>query len=365
MHNRQDDRDEALRLGFVPLTDCAPLVMAAELGLFQKYGLRVELSRELGWASVRDKIVHGELDAAHALAAMPLVATLGLGTIACDCLTALVLNLHGNGITLANDLWRRGVHDGRTLREEITRARRQKVFTFGIVFPFSSHGRLLRSWLSAHGIDPVRDVRLVVVPPAQMVTNLRAGHLDGFCAGEPWNSLAVHARAGWLAATSAELEPGHPEKVLMVRSDFAVRRRQEHLAMVAALAEACEFCAQPENRAFIADTLARLQFVGVPAEILKRGLAGQLNYGHGISRQIDDFFVFHREDANEPSARHAAWAWQLVRATGLSSETATVGQSTSNQVFRADLFAEAKDLPQPSHRSEISEPATKPEIIPV
>ena len=168
-----------LRVGFVPLTDCAPLVMAQELGFYKKFGLNVELSRELGWATIRDKVIHKELDAAHALAAMPVAATLGLGSIACDCLTALVLNLNGNAITLSNDLWKRGVRDGKTLREEIIRSRREKTYAFGAVFPFSSHRHLLRRWFSSHGIDPERDVRIVVVPPPQMVANLKAGNLDG------------------------------------------------------------------------------------------------------------------------------------------------------------------------------------------
>jgi ABC-type nitrate/sulfonate/bicarbonate transport system substrate-binding protein len=156
----------------------------------------VKLKRELGWATVRDKINYGELEAAHALAAMPVTTTLGLGSIPCDCLTALVLNLNGNAITLSNDLWKRGVRDGETLRAEIKRSPRAKVLTFGVVFPFSSHRHLLRKWLASHGIDPERDVRIVVVPPPQMAANLKAGHLDGFCVGEPWNSVTVQSRAG-------------------------------------------------------------------------------------------------------------------------------------------------------------------------
>jgi ABC-type nitrate/sulfonate/bicarbonate transport system substrate-binding protein len=337
----KNDVQGKLRLGFVPLTDCAPLVMAQELGLFKKYGLQVQLSRELGWATVRDKIVHGELDAAHALAAMPLAATLGLGSIACDCLTALVLNLNGNAITLSNALWQRGARDGRSLREEIFRSRREKILTFGVVFPVSSHRQLLRNWLSAHGIAPERDVRFVVVPPPQMVANLKAGHLDGFCAGEPWNSLAVHARAGWIAATSADLDPGHPEKVLLVRRDFAERRPAEHLALVSALLEACEFCAQPENRARVATRLARPEFVGVPVEILKRGLAGQLDCGNGLVRHIDDFCVFHREDANNPSGDKAAWAWQLVCASGLCPNLEALNFAFVQQCFCPDMFEQA------------------------
>jgi ABC-type nitrate/sulfonate/bicarbonate transport system substrate-binding protein len=358
-----------LRLGFVQLTDCAPLVMAQELGLFKKFGLNVQLSRELGWATVRDKMVHGELDAAHALAAMPLAATLGLGSVACDCLTALVLNQHGNAITLSADLWKRGVRDGKTLREEILRSRREKMFTFGVVFPFSSHRHLFRKWLTAHGIDPERDVRFVVVPPPQMVANLKAGHLDGFCVGEPWNSLAVHARAGWIAATSAELDHGHPEKVLMVRNDFATKRNEEHLALIAALRKACEFCDQPENRARIAATLTRPEFVGVPAEILKRGLAGQLDCGNGITRRIDDFFVFRRGGTNEPNGAAAAWALQLVHASGFCPDPSKLNFALGRRVFRADLHEKAVKLtpPNPSqtNKANINFNEKKSELIPV
>src|SRR5689334_12307837 len=151
--------------------------MAHELGLFRKFGLNVALSRELGWATIRDKVIHGELKAAHAVAAMPLAATLGLGSITCDCLTALVLNLHGNAITLSNDLWRRGVRNGATLRQEVLRLRGERTLTFGTVYPLSSHHHLLRHWLGSAGIHPDRDVRLVIVPPSQMVANLKAGHL--------------------------------------------------------------------------------------------------------------------------------------------------------------------------------------------
>jgi ABC-type nitrate/sulfonate/bicarbonate transport system substrate-binding protein len=333
-----------LRLGFVPLTDCAPLVMAQELGLFHKYGLKVELSRELGWATIRDKIIHRELEAAHALAAMPVAATLGLGSIISDCLTALVLNLNGNAITFSNDLWKRGVRDGKTLREEIIRSRREKTFTFGVVFPFSSHRHLLRRWFMAHGIDPERDVRIVVVPPPQMVVNLKAGHLDGFCVGEPWNSVAVQSRAGWIAATSSELDARHPEKVLMVHGDFAAKRPEEHVALVAALLEACEFCDQPENHGQIIETLAPPEFVGVSESALRHGVDGVIDFGHDAERKVNDFCIFHRDEANEPSGNKAAWALDLIRASGLCPGPASLNFALSRQVFRPDIFNQAKQV---------------------
>jgi len=315
--------------------------MAQELGLFHKFGLRVKLERQLGWATVRDKIIYGELDAAHALAAMPVSATLGLGSIPCESLTALVLNLNGNAITISSDLWEHGVRDGKTLREEIKRRGQERVLTFGVVFSFSSHRHLLRKWLSASGIDSERDIRIVVVPPPQMAANLKAGNLDGFCVGEPWNSVAVQARVGRCVATSAELDPGHPEKVLMVRREFAERRPAEHLALVAALLAACEFCAAPEHHDRIADVLARPEYVGAPAEILRRGLSGRLDFGGEEIRGVPDFCRFHGAGANEPSGEKAAWALALVRASGLCPKPREINLDVGRRVFRADLFNQA------------------------
>jgi ABC-type nitrate/sulfonate/bicarbonate transport system substrate-binding protein len=353
-------RGSKLRLGFVPLTDCAPLAMAHELGLFEKYGLNVELSRELGWATIRDKIIHRELDAAHALAAMPVAASLGLGSVPCDCLTGLVLNLNGNAITLSNDLWQRGVRDGKTLRAEISRTSRQKLLTFGVVFPFSSHRHLLRRWFSAHGIDPERDVRIVVVPPPQMVPNLKAGHLDGFCVGEPWNSVAVQARAGWIAAVSSELDPLHPEKVLMVRSDFAARRPDEHAALIAALLEACEYCARPENHLAVAATLARPEYVGVPEAAIRRGIDGDMDFGHGVERKVSDFCIFRQPGANEPSGDKVAWVLELIRASGFCDAPAAINFAFAKKILRPDIFDAAVALRNAAAGSEAALPSFSP-----
>jgi ABC-type nitrate/sulfonate/bicarbonate transport system substrate-binding protein len=233
------------------------------------------------------------------------------------------------------------------------------------VFPFSSHRHVLRKWLSAHGIDPDKDVRIVVVPPPQLAANLKAGNLDGFCCGEPWNSVAVQARAGWILATSAELDPGHAEKVLMVRRDFAEHRSREHLALVAALIEACAFCDDAENHQEIAATLARPEYVGVPAEILIRGLSGRLDCGQNRPRVIEDFCVFHRHAANEPSGDKAAWAWQLIRASGLCSEPANLNFSLGRRVYRADLYQQARKLISETSTSFTHEKASELETLTV
>lgn len=333
-----------LRLGFVPLTDCAPLVMAHELGFFRKYGLHVMLHRELGWATIRDKIIYGELDAAHALAAMPVAATLGLGSIRCDCLSGLVLNLHGNAITLSSDLRERGVHDGPSLKQVVLKLRHEKTLTFGAVAPFSSHYFLLRKWLMNCGLNPERDVRMVIVPPPQMVANLKAGHLDGFCVGEPWNSVAAQSGVGWCAAASAELAPEHPEKVLMVRREFAEKRAEEHTAVLAALLDACAFCNEPENHAQLVATLARPEYVGVPEPALGRGFRGEFDFGNGRPRRVRDFVIFHSHDANEPSGAKAAWVLQQLREAATGLAPSNFNAALGRRVFRADLFEKAARL---------------------
>ena len=330
-----------LRVGYVPLCDCAPLIMAQELGLFAKRGLRVELSREVGWATVRDKMIYRELDAAHAPAAMVFAATFGLGSIAVPCLTSLVLNLQGNAITLSEKLWRAGVRDGISLEQHLRERGAARPLTLGIVSTFSSHLFLLHGWLRQHGIDPARDVRVVVVPPPQVFFNLRAGYLDGYCAGEPWNSLAVLAAKGWCAATSADISPLHPEKVLMVRRDFAEGRSAEHLALVAALQEACRFCDRPENRERIMETLAEPHYVNAPIQAVRMSMAGTFDFGHGRIEKMPGFHLFHRHGANFPTLERAQWVLDQMHACHLLPDPAVVSAQAAAEAFRLDLFEAA------------------------
>jgi ABC-type nitrate/sulfonate/bicarbonate transport system substrate-binding protein len=170
------------------------------------------------------------------------------------------------------------------------------------------------------------------------VTILKAGHLDGFCVGEPWNSVAVQSGAGWCAAVSAELAPGHPEKVLMVRRDFTEKRAEEHTALLAALLDACAFCDEPENHAQVAATLARPEYVGAPESALERGIRHEIDFGNGRVRMVRDFTVFHGGDANEPSAAKAAWVLQQMREVVSGVEPSSFNAALGRRVFRADLF---------------------------
>ena len=342
MSHKNPARSRPLRLGFVALSDCAPIIMARELGLYAKHGLTVELHREVGWATIRDKVLYGELDAAHAPAGLVVAANCGLGSVQVECLTGLVLNLNGNAITLSQALWNKGVRDGRTLRREIIHS--DEVYTFGVVHTYSSHSLLLREWLRTYRVEPDRDVRIVIVPPAQVHANLKAGHLDGYCVGEPWNSLAVLSNTGWCVATSEEIAPRHPEKVLMVRRDFAERSSSEHLALIAALLEACEFCARPENRERLMETLAQPEYVNAPIQALRMGMAGTFDYGNGRVEKHASFHLFAGEGVNAPTPDKVAWVVRNLLKSGVVKDPSLIPLERTADWFRVDLFAQAAQL---------------------
>jgi ABC-type nitrate/sulfonate/bicarbonate transport system substrate-binding protein len=344
-------KSKPVRLGFVPLIDAAPLIMAHELGLYAKYDLNIELRREPGWATVRDKILYDDLDAAHALAVMPFAASLGLGSIRSECVTGLVLSLHGNAITLSNDLRLRGVRDVKSLRAEIERNRGRKTLTFGVVFQWSSHNFLLRQWLASGGIDPDKDVRIVVVPPAAMFMNLKAGNLDGYCVGEPWNSIAVEAGIGWCPTVSAQLAPGHPEKVLLTRRDFTETHAGELLRLIAALLEACAFCEATAHRETVISTLAQPQYLNAPSEVLRRSLAGPFHFGGGQMEMVPGFHRFAADDANAPSADKAQWILENLLRLGAIQDRTAIRTLSSGAIFRADLYEQARQLVS-THNSE-------------
>ncbi|HRI11585.1 MAG TPA: CmpA/NrtA family ABC transporter substrate-binding protein [Verrucomicrobiota bacterium] len=329
-----------LRLGYVPLTDCAPLIVAHELGMFARRGLSVSLSRELGWASVRDKLVQGELDAAHAPCAMPFALRLGVGCVPTECVAPLVLNLHGNAVTLATHLRKEGITDGPTLVEWMRRQRRSRQLVFGVVSLHSSHAWLLRTWLQRCGLDPLQELRLVVVPPPQMSANLRAGHLDGFCAGEPWNSVAIGRGDGWCAAPSCEISPGHPEKVLAVLGEVAELRHNDVVALTAALLEACAYCACPKNQESLVTLLSRRDYAALPSGSLRPALSGTFPLGANRTAHWPDFLVFQRSDSNDPTTDKAGWVVQHLLD---STARAKVPPVQLGRVFRSDLFGLARE----------------------
>jgi ABC-type nitrate/sulfonate/bicarbonate transport system substrate-binding protein len=329
----------SLRLGFVPLTDCAPIAVAREQGIFERHGLNVILSRELGWASVRDKMLYGDLDAAQAIAGIAFALGLGLTELRCDVAVPLILNLHGNAITLSKELDPARIGRGEGLLSFITHAwKKERPLTLAAAHRYSSHHILLHHWLKRHGLTPPADVEIVFLPPPLMARHLRAGHIDGYCVGEPWNSEAVFEGTGWCPATSADLSHGHPEKVLLVAGSFLNERKDEAVALIAALLEACQLCQSPAFRGELIDILARPEYTGASKEVLRNSLGPTFHSGHG-RESTNAFHIFHGDAVNRPTIEKASWVLAGLRGTGTFPE-ATCG--SLSRIYREDLFHAAE-----------------------
>jgi NitT/TauT family transport system ATP-binding protein len=344
---------QPVRIGFIPLADCAPLLVARSRELFRKHGVRVELSCEVGWATIREKLLYGQVDAAHAIAGLALAMRLGLSTPPCRVVAPFVFNLHGNAITLSRDLWNRGVRDATSLKKLI-RSSTSRKFTFGMVSRYATHFFLLRQWLIAAGIDVEKEVRIVALPPTQMASSLEAGLIDGYCVGEPWNSFAVERGTGWIAATSEQLAPSHPEKVLLTTENFINRHPDEMRAIIAALRESCEFCDAKDNRPEVAHILAQSGYFAGNEAILKRSLVGPLNLGTEKSAEASHFHIFHRRDANEPTSERGRWLINEFIAHGLL----TPEQRAEAAAALCDCWT-SNALPLPEAPAAAPKPASK------
>jgi nitrate/nitrite transport system substrate-binding protein len=332
-----------LKVGFIPLVDCAPIVLAEELGAFERQGLEVEIRREASWATIRDKVALGLLDAAQMLAPMPLATTLGIDSVSAPMIAAMTLDLNGDAITLSQQLWREiedaapdlsaaTLRDGAPLDARalaaVVRSRAaagRAPVTLASVFPFSSHNYLLRLWLASGGIDPDRDVRLTVVPPPHMVAHLSGGVIDGYCVGEPWNQQAAALGIARIAVMGHHIWRAMPEKVLGTTEAWAKRNPDTLLALIRALIEACAWLDEPANRVEAARVLAAPRYVNAPADIIAQSLA------------MPGFHIFHRGDANFPWRSHADWFLAQMVRWGQAKEGADLA-AVADRVFRPDLY---------------------------
>lgn len=329
-----------LEVGYGATIDCAGVIVAKELGLFRKHGLAVRLSREVGWATIREKLLHEELDAAAAHASMLFSIYCGIGVVRRPCLTGLLLSLNGSAITLSKELWDLGARDAASLGNIVRQHKGKRAFVFAVVLELSSQNFNLRKWLGAGGIDPDRDVRVVVIPSALVFETFRAGHLDGYCVAEPWNSAAALSGSGWLAATTSEIEPNHPEKILLVLQEFAEKREEEHLRLIAALIEASWFCDVPANRPELVRMLARPQYFDVDRSLLANALVGPLETGQG-RRVVKDFAIYDARRAGAPTRAKGKWVFDLVQTLGGQGANLALRSDIIPKLFREDIFLQA------------------------
>ncbi|WP_119304130.1 CmpA/NrtA family ABC transporter substrate-binding protein [Dongia deserti] len=340
-----------VRAGFIPLIDAAALIVAADRGFAAEEGLRLELVREVSWANVRDRLMLGQFDAAHILAPLAIAAALGSDYTKVEMAAPLALGLNGNAVVVSTGLYR-AISDaapgdlndpaetGLALSRVIAARRKQgaEPLVFGMVFPFSSHNYQLRYWMAAAGIDPDRDVQLVVLPPPYVADALAKGQLNGFCVGAPWASVAVAQGVGHILHFGVDLIARCPEKVLATRSNWAAANAPTLQRLVRACARAAAWCAAQENRTELAQILSAPERLGIEPQTIRQILDGRLMIApNGETRADARFFVLDGWAALRPDPRHALWLYaQMVRWRQIEHSPAAVMGAAG--VYRPDLF---------------------------
>jgi len=347
-----------LHIGFIPLVDASALIVAVDKGFATAEGLDVTLVREVSWSNVRDKLNIGRFDAAHLLAPVAIASSLGLGHVKLPIVAPFNLGLNGNAITVSPALHATimGEIDGDPRNPLVTAlalarvvAARRKAglepLTFGMTFPFSTHNYQLRFWMAAGGVDPDEDVHLVVLPPPYMVDSLANGHVDAFCVGAPWNSVAVDLGVGHILHFVSDILVRAAEKVLAVRQSWSDKNPEVLAALIRAASRAAQFIEQPENRAEAARILAKPEFIGVDAEVIGRTLDGRLKISpDGTMRESNRYLLVGREGAARPDPVQAAWLYaQMVRWGQTAMRPDAL--KTAMAVFRPDLYDAAMGQP--------------------
>ncbi|WP_417413269.1 CmpA/NrtA family ABC transporter substrate-binding protein [Hoeflea sp.] len=364
------EKDE-LKLGFIKLTDMAPLAIAYEKGYFEDEGLFVTLEPQANWKVLLDRVITGELDGAHMLAGQPLAATIGFGTKA-HIVTPFSMDLNGNGITVSNEVWDlmkphlengpdgKPVHPIKAdvLKKVVDKFKAEgRPFNMGMVFPVSTHNYELRYWLASGGIHPGfysasdvsgqigADALLSVTPPPQMPATLEAGTIDGYCVGEPWNQAAVFKGIGVPVITDYEIWKNNPEKVFGLSKEFTEENPNTTLALTKALIRAAKWLDENDNanRAEAVEILARSEYVGADAEVIANSMTGTFEYEKGDKRDVPDFNVFYRHFATYPYYSDAVWYLSQMRRWGQISEAKPDAwfDETAKSVYLPDIYLKA------------------------
>lgn len=337
-------QNDPVKLGFIPLTDCSPLVMAKELGLFKKYGVNVELSKEASWANVRDKILTGELDGAHCLYSMPFSVYTGVGGKAgSEMKIAMMLNVNGQAITLSNDFCGKVGFKQMNKVTPIVAAKlkAEREVTFAMTFPGGTHDLWLRNWMSIAGLNQ-RAMKIITIPPPQMVANMKVGNMDGYCVGEPWGGVAVKQGIGFTQVASQDIWKDHPEKALVVNKDFSSKHKADLVKVMKAVMEACKWLDVPANRKKAATIIGKAPYVNAPADVIESRLMGDYNLGcnQGVEVYDNDYMLFHKGGiVNYPRKSHAIWAMAQFVRFGYLKE-APEYKAIADKLILQDLYEE-------------------------
>lgn len=335
---------EPIKLGFIPLTDCSPIVMAKELGLFAKYGVEVVVTKEASWANVRDKILTGELDGAHCLYSMPFSVYTGVGGKAgSEMKVAMMLNVNGQAITLSKDFCGKVKFKQMAKVAPVVAAKlaAEKEVTFAMTFPGGTHDLWLRNWMAIAGVSQ-KTSKIITIPPPQMVANMKVGNMDGYCVGEPWGGVAVKQGIGFTQISTQDIWKDHPEKALVVNKKFSEERREDLKNVMKAILEACIWLDNPANRKKAAGIIGKQPYVNAPADVIENRLMGNYDLGcdQGLQIYTDDYMLFHKKGmVNFPRKSHAIWAMAQYVRFGMLTEAPDY-KAIADKLVLTDLYKE-------------------------
>jgi nitrate/nitrite transport system substrate-binding protein len=329
-----------VKIGFIPLTDCASVVMASVLGFDKKYGIKIVPTKESSWASVRDKLINSELDAAHVLYGLIYGVQNGVGSAKKDMAILMSLNHNGQAITLSRKLADKGVVDGASLAKMMASEKRE--YTFAQTFPTGTHAMWIYYWLASYGIDPFKDAKIITVPPPQMVANMRIGNMDGYCVGEPWNHRAIADGIGITANTSQDIWKDHPEKVLGTSLEFVQKYPNTARAMIMAVLEASQWIdASLSNRLKMAETVADRAYVNTSVDVINQRILGR--YQNGLGKTWDDpnhMKFFNDGFVNFPYLSDGMWFMSQHKRWGLVKDELDY-LAIAKQVNQVELYKQA------------------------
>ncbi|HEX7861843.1 MAG TPA: CmpA/NrtA family ABC transporter substrate-binding protein [Verrucomicrobiae bacterium] len=331
----------SMKFGMIALTDCSPIVIAHEKGLFKKYGINSVVAKGANWAAIRDSLSSGDIQGTHMLTGMPIASTMGLlGSPKKPMIIPWVLNRNGQSITLKADLKGKVKDDPKALKPFVDAAKAKgEPMTFAMTFPPGTHAMWIRYFLGAGGINPDKDVALITIPPAQMVANMKIGKMDGFCVGEPWNARAAQEGIGFTSLNTQDIWKDHPEKVCAFLAEFAEKNPKSVKAVLKALQEASVWLDKLENRPEQAQIVSKATYINCPPELIVGRLKGEYDFGDGRKKKDPNYMIFNDRNCNYPQLKYATWFLAQYRRWGMVDGSVDYA-GISKQVMRPDIYEE-------------------------
>ncbi len=332
----------SVKFGMIALTDCSPIVIAHEKGLFKKYGIHSIVAKGANWAAIRDSLSSGDNQGTHMLIGMPIASTMGLlGSPKKPMIIPWLLNRNGQAICLKQEWNGKIKDDPKAIKPHVDKAKSLgEALTFAMTFPPGTHAMWMRYYLAAGGINPDKDVALITIPPAQMVANMKIGKMDGYCVGDPWHARAIADKVGFTSILTEDIWVNHPEKVCAFTAEFADKNPKTVKACLKALHEASVWLDQMENRPEQCEIVSKPTYINCEKDLILGRLLGKVDYGDGRTKQNPNYMIFSQRNCNYPQPAYAKWWLTQFRRWGMVTGAPDY-EGVARQVMRRDIYEEA------------------------